>query len=582
MTFSASPMRRLIGLTVLLALLASACGSAGNNNGGATTAPQVPANAVKISFLYSSEKQGWVDAVTKTFNDSQTKTPSGKPIFVTTKPIGSGESVTNILEAADGKQPTDEFNQPTLWSPASGIWLPILNDEWSSRKQKDLVDAGECKNVVLSPVVIMMWKPMAEALGWPNKQIGWADIAKISTSANGWADYGQPQLGRFRFGHTHPDFSNSGLQTIIAMAYAASQPGRALTVADVDKPETAKFLNNLESAVAHYGSSTGFFADSMIARGPTYLSAAVVYESSVVSSYDANGQQKNPDFPLVAIYPKEGTFQSDHPVCIPDASWVSADQRDAAKAYRSYLLTTPVQQQALQFGFRPAEPSVAIAAPIDAAHGVDPKQPQSVLTVPDAKTIQKVRDLWKAQKRQVNLTLLIDISGSMRDSNKIGGAREGAKAFVDSLDPSDNLTLIVFDNRQDVLYENVNVGQTRDDIKRKIDTLIPRGGTALYDSLGFAVKRMKIDPKRINAVVLMTDGQDTDSTQYTSPNALMDSIGRTKEGVDTPDVTVFTIGYGKDADESVLGTIAKRGGGKYSKGGTSDITAVFRDISTFF
>lgn len=581
MTFSQSHLRRLSGLVVLLTLLASACGSNAGNS-VSTPVPQIPSDAVKISFVYGSEKQAWVEAVTKAFNDSRTKTSSGKAIFVETKALGSGETVTNILDAADSKQTVDEFNQPTLWSPASSIWLPILNDEWSQRKQKDLIDPTECKNVVLSPVVIMMWKPMAQALGWPDKAIGWADIAKISTSPNGWADYGQPQLGKFRFGHTHPDYSNSGLQTIIAMAYAASQPGRTLTVADAQKPETATFLNQLESAVAHYGSSTGFFADSMIARGPTYLSAAVVYESSVVSSYDANGQQKNPDFPLVAIYPKEGTFQSDHPVCIPDAPWVSADQRDAAKVYRDYLLTKPVQQQALQYGFRPADPSIAIAAPIDAAHGVDPKQPQSVLTVPDAKTIRAVRDLWKAQKRQVNLTMLIDISGSMRDGNKIGGARDGAKAFVDQLDATDNLTLIVFDNQQDVLFDNVNVGQNRTAIKQKIETLIPRGGTALYDSLALAVQRMKVDPKRINAVVLMTDGQDTDSTRYTSPNALMDAIGRTREGTVTPDVTIFTIGYGKDADESVLGTIAKRGGGKYSKGSTSDIRDVFRDISTFF
>ncbi len=567
------PPRALI-FTLLAALLLSACGGAANTANTANNAsPQAPADAIKVSFVYGSEKKAWIDAVTKTFNNNRVKTPSGKPIYVETEAIGSGESKTNIVNGT---------SQPTLWSPASSLWIPLINDEWVQKQQKELFDMAECKQVVLSPVVIMMWKPMAEALGWPDKEIGWADIAKISTSPNGWADYGKPQLGKFRFGHTHPDYSNSGLQTIIAMAYAASQPGRTLTLADVQKPETAQFINSLESAIAHYGSSTGFFADSMIARGATYLSAAVVYESSVVSSYDANGQSKNVDFPLVAIYPKEGTFQSDHPTCIPNASWVSDDQRAAAKVYRDYLLSTPVQQQALQFGFRPADPSIAIAAPIDKAHGVDPKGPQSILTVPDAKTILAVRDLWKAQKRQVNLTMLIDISGSMRDNNKIGGAREGAAAFIDQLDATDNLTLIVFDNQQDVVFDNLNVGQNRDRMKKEVASLIPRGGTALYDSLAFAVQRMKIDPKRINAVVLMTDGQDTDSTKYTSPNGLMDAIGRAKEGETTPEVAIFTIGYGKDADESVLGTIAKRGGGKYSQGSTSDITAVFRDISTFF
>jgi Ca-activated chloride channel family protein len=558
--------------TLILTFLIAACGG---GNAAPAKPTDIPPDVVKLSFVYGSEKKDWVNAVTQTFNNEKRKTASGKTIFVDALPLGSGESVTDILNGT---------LTPALWSPASAIWIPIVNDNWAQQKQKDFIDLANepCKNAVLSPVVIAMWKPMAQALGWPDKAIGWSDIANISTSANGWADYGQPQLGAFRFGHTHPDYSNSGLQTIIAMAYASSQPGRVLTLDDVQKPETATFINKLESAIAHYGSSTGFFGDAMIQRGPTYLSAAVVYESIVASSYDANGKQKNPDYPLVAIYPKEGTFLSDHPMCIPDTSWMTPDLREAAKTYRDYLLSKPAQEQALQFGFRPADPSVAIGAPIDAAHGVDPKQPQTVLAVPDAKTIRAVRDLWKVQKRQVNLSLVIDISGSMRNENKMAGAREGAKAFVDLLDPTDNLTLIAFDDRQDVLFENVNVGEKRQEIKNKLDLLLPRGGTALFDSIAFATGRMKIDPKRINALVVMTDGQDTDSTRYKSAAALMDGIAGIKEGSQAPQISLFSIGYGSDADAKVLGTIAQRGGGKYSSGNTTDIQAVFRDIATFF
>jgi Ca-activated chloride channel family protein len=163
---------------------------------------------------------------------------------------------------------------------------------------------------------------MAEALGWPQKDIGWADIAQLATDPKGFASYGKPQLGKFRFGQTHPDYSNSGLQTIIAMAYAARNQQTRLTVADVQDPKTADFINKVESAIAHYGSSTGFFGTAMISRGTSYLSAAVVYESVVVSSYSATPA---PEFPLVAIYPKEGTFQSDHPICVPDAAWITTE-----------------------------------------------------------------------------------------------------------------------------------------------------------------------------------------------------------------------------------------------------------------
>lgn len=345
---------------------------------------------------------------------------------------------------------------------------------------------------------------------------------------------------KFRFGHTHPEFSNSGLETIIALAYAGKKTQQKLTSADLNDQATRDFINAVESSVAHYGSSTGFFGDSMFSRGPDYLTAAVVYENIVVNGYDPKNQGKG--YPaLKAIYPKEGTLLSDHPVCIPNASWVSADQKEAADIYRKYLLSNPVQQQALTYGFRPADTTIKITKPLDTDHGVSPTQLQNLLPVPDADTINTIRALWKAQKRQVNLTMLIDISGSMGDNQKIDKARDGAKAFIDQLDDGDILTLIKFDDKQDIVFENQPVGPNWDQLKQQVDTLAPRNSTAIYDSLAFAVQHMKIDPKRINAIVLMTDGEDTASAKYHSPDGLAGIIGSKAKGP-SADILVFTIG----------------------------------------
>jgi Ca-activated chloride channel family protein len=84
----------------------------------------------------------------------------------------------------------------------------------------------------------------------------------------------------------------------------------------------------------------------------------------VIESYD---RAKYPDlpFPVVAIYPKEGTFWSDHPVGIVNREWVTAEHREAAQMYIDYLLEPTQQQAAMQFGFRPADLTVAVGAPID-------------------------------------------------------------------------------------------------------------------------------------------------------------------------------------------------------------------------
>jgi Ca-activated chloride channel family protein len=472
----------------------------------------------------------------------------------------------------------DGTSQPALWSPASRLVVPLINDEWVTRNGREI--AVDCKDGVLSPLVIMMWQPFAEALGWPKQDIGWADIAKLATSEGGWADVGKPQWGKFRFGHTHPDFSNSGLQTIVAMSYAATGKLRGLTDADVKSDTTAQFIKNIEGAVAHYGSSTGFFGTAMVERGPTYLSAAAVYENVVVDSYLAG--KKSPDgFPLVAIYPKEGTFQTDHPLCIPDGAWMSSDLREAAGLFRDFLLSKPIQEQGRQFGFRPADAALPITSPIDVSYGVDPTQPQNLLQVPSASTIRAIREVWGQQKRQVNLTMLIDISGSMRNENRIAGAREGAAAFIAQLSETDNLTIILFDNAQTVLFSNARVGDKREEMIREVKAIVPQGGTALLDSIAYAVESMDIAPDKINAVVVMTDGQDTNSTRYKLPSMLMDAIVGNPE-TPTADVSIFTIGYGSDADESVLKDIATRGRGAYFKGTVENIAQVYRDMSTFF
>lgn len=555
---------RMTYLAMLVVMLVGAC------TPGASTAPTaVPADVLTLKFLYTSEKKRWIETVTPNFNASQVKTASGKTVQVELEVTGSVESVSRIL---------DGTSQPALWSPASRLVVPLINDEWVTRNGREL--AVDCKDGVLSPLVIMMWQPFAEALGWPKQDIGWADIAKLATSEKGWADVGKPQWGKFRFGHTHPDFSNSGLQTIVAMSYAATGKLRGLSDADVKADSTAKFIKDIESAVAHYGSSTGFFGTAMVERGPTYLSAAAVYESTVVDSYLAG--KKSPDgFPLVAIYPKEGTFQTDHPLCIPDGGWMNADLREAAGAFRDFLLSKPIQEQARQFGFRPADPALPITSPIDVAYGVDPTQPQNLLQVPGASTIRAIREVWGQQKRQVNLTMLIDISGSMRNENRIAGAREGAAAFIGQLSESDNLTIILFDESQTVLFRNVRVGDKREEMIREVKAIVPQGGTALLDSIAYAVESMDSAPDKINAVVVMTDGQDTNSTRYKLPSQLIDAILGNPE-TPTADVSIFTIGYGSDADEGVLKDIATRGRGAYFKGTVENIAQVYRDMSTFF
>jgi Ca-activated chloride channel homolog len=529
------------------------------------------ANAVKITIAYGSEKKTWLEEQTVAFKASGARTKAGRPIVVETQAMGSGEAVQGIVAGT---------LKPTVFSPASALYVTMLNNQWiaKSGKPKPLSPAGD--PLVLSPIVVAMWKPMAEALGWPGKPIGWADLLKVNSNPKGWGALGHPEWGRFKLGHTHPEYSNSGLQSIVAEAYAGAKKTRGLSAADLDKKETVAKIAEIEQTIVHYGKSTGFFSDKMLARGPGYLSAAVLYENLVIESYSKRGASP---FAIVAVYPTEGTFWSDHPYAVLDADWVGADEREAADAFLKFLKAKPAQERALALGFRPADPSIAITAPIDLAHGVDPKQPQTLLEVPDGPTLEKLIAVWQTAKKTSDVILVFDISGSM-NGKPIEEAKTGAKAFISTLHERDDVSLIFFNGTVFPTIGPKKLGPNKADIEQRIDAQIADGRTALYDAIAQAYDTAKARadkaPGTIHAVVVMTDGHD-EGSKLTLPqlDRRFDPIGG-DEG--TADVKVFTIAYGDEADPAILAQIAEAAKGTSAKGSTATIVDVYKDMAAFF
>ncbi|HXB20474.1 MAG TPA: VWA domain-containing protein [Candidatus Solibacter sp.] len=528
-----------------------------------------PANSLELIFTYGSEKEKWIADVTDAFNRNARKTSSGKRIFVRAIPMGSGECIDEILSGS---------RKTHVTSPASAAFVKIGNAQSRSKTGHDLL--GPTENLVLSPVVIAMWKPMAEAIGWGKKPIGWADILALSRNQQGWKSYGFPQWGQFKFGHTHPDYSNSGLISLFAETYAAVNKTAGLTLADLNKPRTGEFVAGIENSVVHYGSSTGFFGRKMFANGPQYLSASVLYESMVVESY----AERNMPFPVVAIYPKEGTFWSDHPIGVVDRDWVTPEHREAAKIYIQYLLDRPQQEHAITYGFRPASVEVAVSAPIDSVHGVDPKEPKTTLEVPSTEVIDGIQKLWQQKKKSAEVVLVFDTSGSMSDDQKIQNAREGAKQLVSLLGDNDSFSLLPFNSTMNWASQDLPMKTGRTQSLQVIESLFPQGGTALYDSIaaGYShlADRQRQDAgreSRIRAVIVLTDGEDTESKLK-----LPDLMSQIKFDGEQRTIRVFTIAYGRDARQDILKTIAESTQAKSYAGTPKNIVDVFRDISTFF
>src|SRR4051794_17833958 len=382
-----------------------------------------PGDCTVVDIANSPEKGDLLKSLALAFNGSDEANVDGKCIFVRPQNKASGSAATLLY--TDWDESTDG-PRPVVWSPAASSWGQVVNQRRTDSGQEPIVTSGE--PFMVTPLVIAMPKPMADALGYPEKPVGWSDILTLAKDAQGWGALGHPEFGPFKLGKTNPNFSTSGLNALIAQTYAASGKTSGLSLEDLEKPEVVAFGTAVESAVVHYGDTTLTFLNNLSQadqRGSAlnYVSAVAVEEKSVIDYNSGNpdgvlqpGEQpRPPKVPLVAIYPKEGTLFSDSPYFVLDAPWVDQTQKDAAKVFETFVKRPENQSKVLQFGFRPGNQEVQKGDPIVTSNGVTPDEPQTTLVVPEARVLTTLLDKWADQRKKAKVTLVLDVSGSMGD-----------------------------------------------------------------------------------------------------------------------------------------------------------------------
>jgi len=597
--------RNIVVGVVVAATIASACSSSSNRT-SSTGLSGDAGNCVTVEIATSPEKVAVLTELSNTFNSDKKNKVNGKCIFARPTKVSSGGAAQLLVKG--WPDPDNNGPQPVIWSPASNGWAAIVNEQVG----KILAPPG--KSFMLTPLVIAMPKPMAEALGYPAKQLGFADIVALANNPDGWAAYGHPEWGAFKLGKTNPNFSTSGLNFTLAEYYAATGKTSGLTIEDLKRPEVLDYTTKVEQSVVHYGDTTLTFLNNWYRadqRGNalTYTSAVAVEEKSVIDYNSGNpdgildpGEQPRPPRdPLVAIYPKEGTLFSDDPFIILDAPWVTADQKTAAHMFEDFTQLPENQAKVLQYGFRPGNEAVPVGDPIVAKNGVDPNQPQSELTLPDSKVLVGVLNAWGQQRKDAKVLLVLDVSGSMGDPAGTGGKTKldlAIQAAVNSLGKfkdSDEVGLWIFTNDLDAngatyleLVPTAPMSKNRATLKSAIEDQRPLNGTPLYSVTkdAFEAARADFDPDKINAVVLLTDGKndddniDDDNDQY---DAMIAALSSGSEGINTKSVRVFTIGYGADADGSTLRAIANAtNAAYYDASNPATIDQVFTNVVSNF
>ncbi len=175
------------------------------------------------------------------------------------------------------------------------------------------------------------------------------------------------------------------------------------------------------------------------------------------------------------------------------------------------------------------------------------------------------------QRAPVNLTLVLDRSGSMR-GEKIEHAREAAIEAVRRLAPDDVFSLVIFDHEVETLVPACRVGDRRD-LEQCIRSIRARGNTAIYGgvSQGAAELRKHLEDRRYtHRLILLSDGLANVGPR--SP----DDFARLGVALGREGVSVSTVGVGLDYNEDMMTRLAQTcDGNTYFVASSGDLPTIF-------
>ena len=175
------------------------------------------------------------------------------------------------------------------------------------------------------------------------------------------------------------------------------------------------------------------------------------------------------------------------------------------------------------------------------------------ITPPEVVTINE------SQQRPLNVCLAIDRSGSMRDEEKLSNAKIATLQLVQSLRPTDYLSIVSFSGKKRVEVISQPAGNF-EIFEQTVQSMKAGGSTNLSDALSASfeeiLKQQQFFSKApINRIILLTDGQPTHGYKT------MEEFMPLCEEIRKKGISVTTLGLGSDYNEELLTTIASTTGG---------------------
>lgn len=535
---------------------------------------------IEIRFLAGSDLGEFCRQIAEKLNATKPKISTGDRIFLTCDAKGTGDVMTEVVDLAqqlsNSSISPEDAQFPSIISLDGEIYQNQLIYEIDKifPNQNYIPPIPDTPLIAYSPMVLMTTKEFAPLL---------EKLPNIYTALSQYNNYQQldpkAQPLPIYFVQTAPTRSNSGLQTLVAQfASVANKPPQDLTIEDVKKYQDQ--VKAIQEKVTRYGVSTASLANSMVENGLFWASVGSVYESLVIQ---ANSKTSPNQVQYQAVYPK-ATFSSNIRGIIPkNAPWLSEKERKGAEKVLEFMLTSESQQLASELGLRPGIPGVTLSNKFNPQYGVNPNPTYESYRPPHPEVVEAMLNSWlQYAKKPSQVAVVVDVSGSMRGEKMIA-VKNTLLNYVNNLGPKEEIAIITFSTgvNPPVIIKGTPEGKNKG--IQYVGSLEAKGGTALYDAALYARDwlRQNLKPDAIHAVLILTDGDDTNSR--ITRNQLAQELQKSGFGSDER-IAFFTIGYGNEGEfnPQALEEIAKINAGYYRKGDPSTIDQVMQNLQLEF
>ena len=572
-------------------------------------------------------RDGLLPQMAEQFNDADHETASGRPIEIKLVQCDSAAQATDLVSRVKGSGPAEggcDGANPTIVTPQADDWLVDVNRAGN----RTVIDLANTKSIAKTWVGIVTYRAMAECLGWPKKEIGYADIIELRKQPEGWNGPGTQACARSAWGKrpllafTNPTTSTTGRSVLISLyANAAGKSPAQLTLSDVEDPGVTSAVKDFQQLVDHYMPGT-IPLNTKIGQGTKYGHFFLMPEDNLVNLYRGNEKalgadgketRAKPVKDMVMIYPKEGSALNSNPAGIVRASWVSEEDAAAARSWVEFLREDGQQRAFMHGGFRPGT-ALALADPISPQFGLDPTKPTATIDPAelDPTVLDKIMSSWGVVKKPAIVTFVVDTSGSML-GQKLDQAKEGLTRLLDTMEANNEVGLVTFSDGIGVEIAPAPLARSRFDLASAIDQMEARGTTALYEAVRRGIElsdQAEGDASAIRAVVVLSDGQanggatnlddlvsilsrDETAVRFAGMEGEIpkDALGKdvaknslTGDHLRIPHahpVQIFFIGFG-DADINVGRIMAQATGAEFQGSADEDLAAVIEEFGSYF